>query len=167
MSIKSFLIESSFYDITRPVATLEDIRKFNSQRFEMEQLTGILYENAETKEAVGYKQVTENEFWVRGHMPGYPIMPGIVMCEVAAQLASYFVCHIKIFENAVMGFAGLEEVKFRGIVRPGDNLIVQAKLLKLRNILVTASFMGIVDDNIVCEGVLKGFPLKNEQLEGK
>jgi 3-hydroxyacyl-[acyl-carrier-protein] dehydratase len=87
------------------------------------------------------------------------LTPGVVMCECAAQMASYFVTKHNMFNGAVMGFAGLEEVKFRGMVRPGDRLVIQAEMIKWRKILVTSHFMCLVGDNIVCEGVLKGVPL--------
>lgn len=159
---KPFIVDSSLYNIDRPIATIEDIRKYNSQRYEMELLTGILYEASDGKTCVGYKDISDHEFWVRGHMPGYPLMPGVVMCETAAQLASYFVGRNNFFNNAVMGFAGLEEVKFRGMVRPGDLFVVQCGLLKVRKLLITAAFMGIVNENVVCEGIIKGFPLPPE-----
>lgn len=160
MSKKPLIVDPSLYDVDKPIATIEDIRKYNRQRYEMEQLTGILYDSFEEKKCVGYKDMTENEFWVRGHMPDFPLTPGVVLCEVAAQLASYFTTKHRMFgDDAVMGFAGLEEVKFRGMVRSGSRVIVQSEMLKWRKILVTAKFMCVVDDDFVCEGVLKGFPL--------
>lgn len=162
MPKKPLIVEKSRYDLNRPIASLDDIRKYNRQRFEMEQLTAIVYDNFEEKRCVGYKDLTSNEFWVRGHMPDFPLMPGVVMCEVAAQMASYFVTKHDMFNGAVMGFAGLEEVKFRGMVRPGDRFVIQAEMLKWRKILVTSRFMCLVGDDIVCEGVLKGVPLPIE-----
>ncbi|MBR5627280.1 MAG: beta-hydroxyacyl-ACP dehydratase [Thermoguttaceae bacterium] len=160
MTRKPFIVDSSLYDLDKPVATIDDIRLCNRQRFEMEQLTAVVYDNYEEKASVGYKDVTPEDFWVRGHLPEFPLMPGVVMCEIAAQLSSYFVSRHRMFGDAVMGFAGLQEVKFRGMVRPGDRFIIQAQLLKWRKLLITANFMGIVNDNIVCEGILKGCPLK-------
>ena len=159
---KPFIVDPSLYDESKPIATIEDIRKYNRQRYEMEQLSGILYDNFEEKKCVGYKDMTDSEFWIRGHMPNFPLTPGVVLCEVAAQMASYFTTKHNMFNNAVMGVAGLDEVKFRGMVRPGDRVIIQSEMLKWRKILITASFMCIVNDNIVCEGVLKGVPLPIE-----
>ena len=69
MAESKFLVDLSLVDFDRPVATLDEIRKVNPQRFEMEQLTAIVYENAERGACVGYKDVTRDEFWVRGHFP--------------------------------------------------------------------------------------------------
>lgn len=164
MSKKEFLVPSELYDLGKTIAGIDEIRRFNAQRFEMEQITAIVYENLDDHSGVGYKDLTENEFWVRGHMPGMPILPGIVHCEAAAQMASYFVGRFALMEGEMMGFAGLQDVKFRGIVRPGDRLVIQVKMLKLRKILITAQFMSIVGDDIVSEGIIKGFPLKKEYL---
>ncbi len=159
---KPLIVDDSLYDLEKPIATLDDIRQYNRQRFEMEQLTAIVYDNFDEKRCVGYKDLTPNEFWVRGHMPDFPLMPGVVMLEAAAQMASYFVTKYDMFNGAVMGFAGLEEVKFRGMARPGDRLVIQAEMLKWRKMLVTSRFMCLVDDNLACEGILKGVPLPIE-----
>ena len=77
-------------DFDHPVFNLEEIRKVNPQRFEMEQLTAILSVDREGDGLIGYKDITPNEFWVRGHMPDFPLMPGVVLCECAAQLAGFY-----------------------------------------------------------------------------
>ncbi|MBQ9873681.1 MAG: beta-hydroxyacyl-ACP dehydratase [Thermoguttaceae bacterium] len=163
MPKKPLIVDPSLYDLDKPIATIEDIRKYNRQRYEMEQLTAVVYDDFEAKKCVGYKDMTPEEFWIRGHMPDFPLTPGVVLCEIAAQLASYFMTKHDMFDGAVMGFAGLDEVKFRGMVRPGDRAVVQSEMLKWRKILITAKFMCVVNDEIVCEGVLKGVPLPIEK----
>jgi 3-hydroxyacyl-[acyl-carrier-protein] dehydratase len=157
---KELLVDPSLYNLNRPLAGIDEIRLFNKQRFDMEQLTAVVYENTVDVACVGYKDVTENEFWVLGHMPEFALMPGVIICEVAAQLASYFTVKHHILTNtATMGFAGLDKVRFRGMVRPGDRLVMQVKLITARNILVTAQFAGLVKNDLVCEGIIKGVPL--------
>src|SRR5712692_6806954 len=77
-------------DLSRILVDQEGIRRVNRQRFEMEQLTAIVHIDREQNLIAGYKDVGPDEFWVRGHMPGYPLMPGVMMCEAAAQLCSYY-----------------------------------------------------------------------------
>ena len=60
------------------------------QRFEMEQLTAIIHIDVENKLIVGYKDIEAGEFWVRGHMPDYPLLPGVLMCEAAAHALELF-----------------------------------------------------------------------------
>ena len=158
---KELLVDPSCYDLNKPLVGIEEIRKFNKQRFDMEQLTAVVYENSADVACVGYKDITKDEFWISGHMPGYALMPGVIMCEVAAQLASYYSLSNKLMdESTTMGFAGLDKVRFRGMVRPGDRLVMQTKMITLRKILITARFLGLVNDEIVCEGIIKGVPLQ-------
>ena len=88
MAKKPLILDLSEYDLNHVVADIEEIRRYNPQRYEMEQLTAICYEDREQTVCVGYKDLTEDEFWVRGHMPGMPLMPGVIMCEAAAQVAA-------------------------------------------------------------------------------
>jgi 3-hydroxyacyl-[acyl-carrier-protein] dehydratase len=162
---KSLILDPSEYDTNRVVADLEEIRKYNLQRHEMEQLTAICYEDDERHICVGYKDLSPDEFWARGHMPGMPLMPGVIMCEAAAQLASYFARKYDLIEAEVIGFGGLEEVRFRGVVRPGERFVVLAKLLKLRRMLLTCQFQGVVNENLVVEGILKGIALPIDELK--
>ena len=161
----ALILEPSEYDLDRVVADIHEIRKYNHQRFEMEQLTAIVYENPQRAICVGYKDLGPDEFWVRGHMPGAPIMPGVVMLECAAQLASYCTQRFKLMDAALIGFGGLEEVRFRGMVRPGDRFVVVTKLLRVRSAMLTAEFQCFVGENLVCEGILKGIPLSEEAIQ--
>jgi len=155
---KPLIIEFSEFDTNNVVADIEEIRRYNPQRHEMEHLTAICHQDTERNILVGYKDLGPDEFWVRGHMPGIPIMPGVIMCEAAAQLASYY-CRKHQLIDGMVGFGGLEEVRFRGIVRPGDRFVIAARLLKLRRLLMTSEFQCFVDENMVCEGILKGIRL--------
>ena len=92
-----------------------------------------------------------------------PLMPGVMMCEAAAQLASYHSQRNKLMEG-VIGFGGLEKVRFRGIVRPGDRFVIVVRLLKLRRMIMTCDFQCFVDQNLVCEGLLKGVALPVDEL---
>ena len=163
---KPLILDPCQYDVENVVADIETIRRYNRQRFEMEQLTAICYEDPEGHVVAGYKDVSEDEFWARGHMPGMPLMPGVIMCEVAAQLASYYCTKFEMMDG-VIGFGGLENVRFRGVVRPGDRLVIVARLLKFRRTLMTSEFQLFVDENLVCEGVLKGVALPVELITGE
>ena len=77
----------------------------------MEQLTAIVVDDVERHICVGYRDITEDEFWVSGHMPGMPIMPGVIMCEAAAQVLTYHIQRNDLSGAEVVGFGGLDNVQ--------------------------------------------------------
>ncbi|GHT26956.1 beta-hydroxyacyl-ACP dehydratase [Planctomycetales bacterium] len=158
---KGILVEPALYDENTLIAGVDEIRKYNRHRFDMELLSGILYENTETNCAVGYLDIAERNFWVKGHFPEFPLLPGVLMCESAAQLTGFFANKYNMMSGCILGLGGLDEVRFRGIVRPGDRFVVQVKLLHAKKLLISAEFIGLVRNNIVCEGIVKGMPLSN------
>jgi 3-hydroxyacyl-[acyl-carrier-protein] dehydratase len=99
-------------------------------------------------------------------MPGMPLMPGVLMCEAAAQLCSYFAHkHQLLGTSKVVGFGGLEDVRFRDPVRVGDRLIVICQMLKVRpGAIIVCRFQEFVNDTIVAEGRIKGIPLPVDAL---
>ena len=165
MTSKQIIVDLSLVDVDNPTATIEQIRRYNPQRHEMEQLTAIVYEDLDQYICVGYKDVTADEFWVRGHMPGMPLMPGVIMIEAIAQMCSFFVQKHDLLKSKMVGFGGLEEVRFRDPVVPGDRLFVLCQLTRVRpRRMIVCRFQGVVRDSIVVEGVLKGIPLPIDAL---
>ncbi len=160
MAAKPWILDPNEIDTSRVVADLSEIRRYNQQRFEMEQLTAICLEDGERYLCAGYKDLGPDEFWVRGHMPTIAVMPGVVMCEAAAQMCSYFASKYKLMSDCTVGLGGLDEIRFRDVVRPGDRLVIVARLLKCRpNLLVVCEFQEFVSGNLVCEGEIRGVAL--------
>jgi 3-hydroxyacyl-[acyl-carrier-protein] dehydratase len=149
-------------DPARVLADKEAIRTFLPQRFEMEQLDGILYMDQVEHIIVGFKDIRHDEFWVRGHMPGYPLMPGVLMCEAAAQLVSFYVCHLSILSGDFLGFGGMENVRFRSPVRPGCRLTLIGKALRVNRRQTTFNVQGFVGATMVFEGDVIGVPLQRK-----
>ena len=166
MAEKELLIDLDSIDLTTTIADLEEIRSYNPQRFEMEQLSGVLYEDAEEGVAVAYKDITDDDFWTRGHMPNMPLMPGVMMLEACAQACSFFCQKNDMLGADMLGFGGLDEVRFRDPVVPGDRLIIICKLIKARrNRMVVCKFQGLVNRNLAVEGILRGIPIPTAQLQ--
>jgi 3-hydroxyacyl-[acyl-carrier-protein] dehydratase len=111
---------------------------------------------------VGYKDVRFDEFWVRGHMPGYPLMPGVLMCEAAAQLVSYFIISQHVIAGDFLGFGGLENVRFRSPVHPGARLVLIGKALRVNRRQTTFNVQGFIGDTMVFEGDIIGVPLQRK-----
>lgn len=140
----------------KPLFDREAIGRFNPQRFEMQQLDGIIWQDKDKLLILGYKDVTEKEFWVRGHIPARPLMPGVIMIEAAAQLSSFFVKQLLGTEKGFIGFAGIESAKFRSVVEPGQRLYLLCHITKFKVRKYTASIQGVVGSTMVFETVVSG-----------
>jgi len=152
----ALLFDLTQIDLTaKPIFDKEAIGRVNPQRFEMQQLDGVLWYDKEKFLVLGYKDVTESEFWVRGHVPGRPLMPGVIMIEAAAQLLSFFVR--KIYEvDAFIGFASIDSAKFRSTVEPGERLYLLGHLTTVNRRKYTANIQGVVDGTMVFDTVVSG-----------
>jgi 3-hydroxyacyl-[acyl-carrier-protein] dehydratase len=145
-------------DPGKTVFDKEAVRNINPQRFEMEHLDGIIFFDKEKGVCVGYKDVRPDEFWVRGHIPGRPLLPGVIMIESAAQLASFYTQ--KILENkGFFGFGGVDDVKFRATVTPPSRLILIGKALDVRPRRSICAVQGFVENTMVFEAKITGMPV--------
>jgi len=162
------LIDPSAIDYDNIVADIEEIRKYIPQRHAMEHLTAVVVDDIENDMCVGYKDLTEEEFWCSGHMPGMPLMPGVIMCEAAAQLSSFHVQKHNRMETEMLGFGGLDEVRFRGAVIPGDRLVIALQTVRIRpRRMSICRFQGFVGDSMVVEGKIIGIPLPVDVLKAE
>jgi 3-hydroxyacyl-[acyl-carrier-protein] dehydratase len=158
------LYDLSKIDFSRPLFDIEAIRRVNPQRNQMEQLTAVVYVDRENDGIVGYKDITDEEFWVTGHMPGFPLMPGVVMCEAAAQLAGFYARKFELLGGDFIGFGGMDEIRFRAPVVPGCRLILLARLIDLRrNRRAKFDFQGVVGDQVVFTGNMLGIPISRDK----
>ena len=173
MAGKDFIVDPASIDYSTIVADIDEIRRHNHQRDAMEQLTAIVLDDPESNTCIGYRDLSPDaspngEFWHSGHMPGIPVMPGVIMCEVAAQVCSYHSHRHDLLGCEVMGFGGLDKVRFRGIVYPGDRLTIVCQIKSIRRgRLIAARFQGFVGEAIVCEGEIRGVPLPVDDLPGR
>ena len=124
----------------------------------MRQCDGVLWHNPEFTLGVGHKLVRTDEFWVEGHIPGRPLLPGVLMIEAAAQLASF----LNTKSGRVKGFLGFtrcDEVSFRGQVVPGDNLYLLASLMEFNRRRFVSHCQGVVNGKLVFDGKITGMTL--------
>jgi len=144
--------------LTENVAvTKAEILALNAQRDEFEQVDRLILLDLEKGLAVGIKTQRPDEFWTRGHIPGRPIMPGVLMIEMAAQISSVMY-HLK-FETGgkkFFGFGGVNHVKFRGSVEPGNDLLMVVRAKTLRSRIAIFEAQGFVDGKMVFEGEVTG-----------
>jgi len=149
------LIDLSTIDMSRLVADHEAIYRLNPQRFEFELLDGLFLLDHDRGCIAGYRDVRDDEFWVRGHIPGRPIFPGVLMIETAAQLVSYLMTSLTP-DKGFLGFGGVEGVKFRGTVVPGERIIMLGKMLQIRPRRCVGATQAFVGERMVYEGTITG-----------
>lgn len=152
-------VDLSKLDPNKLEATKEQILQVNPHRFEFQQLDGIFFIDRQAGLMAGFRDLKADEFWVRGHIPGRPVFPGALMIECAAQMVSYYV--VSEFKkegfDGFLGFGGVDGVKFRGQVVPGDRLIMLGKMVEIRpRRRYVGAVQGFVNQQMVFEGQITG-----------
>ena len=155
--VSQAILDLSTIDFTKVAVSKEEILSLNPQRDEFEQLDKVVFLDTEASCAVGVKHQPSDEFWTRGHIPGRPLMPGVLMIEMAAQLSS-IIFHKKLnTEGKVFfGFAGVDKIKFRGSVPPDSDYVMVARAIKFRPRIASFEVQGFVDGKMVFEGEITG-----------
>lgn len=154
-------IDPSQFPSDQAVLELDDIQKLIPHRYEFTQVHKVLAFDDEAKTCVAWRKGEPDEFWVRGHVPGRPMMPGVMMLEVLAQTAVVH-GHSRWGMNDQhkwVGFGGVESVRFRGIVEPGEDLWVSGYMVRADARRGYLKWMGQIyrgDGELVCEGTVIG-----------
>ncbi|SCL94179.1 3-hydroxyacyl-ACP dehydratase FabZ [Sporanaerobacter sp. PP17-6a] len=105
----------------------------------------------EGMKGIGYKNITINEYFFQGHFPEYPVMPGVLIIEAMAQTGAVVILSQENFKGKTPFLAGLNKVKFRKKVVPGDTLLMTVEISKLRGAIGVGKGKAEVDGQIVCE----------------
>lgn len=117
-------------------------------------LVDKVIELEEGKRAVGIKNVTANEPFFQGHFPGNPIMPGVLIIEALAQVGCVAMLTVEENKGKLGVFAGIDEVRFRRQVLPGDTLRLVCEMKALKRGIGKAHAVAYVGDDIAAEGEL-------------
>ena len=149
------LFDLSSIDLNGVPLDQEAIRKLHPPRGDMEMLNGVIWSDPKAERILGYKDVREKEFWVPGHIPGRPILPGVLMVETAAQLASIYI-KLYLGWNGFVGFGGIENCKFRQSVQPGVRLYILCQKIWERHRRCCCKSQGVIDGNLVFEAEIVG-----------
>jgi 3-hydroxyacyl-[acyl-carrier-protein] dehydratase len=154
------LFDISKLDLTACMMDREAIGRLNPHRGVMALLDRVIWIDDPIDHGVAIKHVRQDEFWVPGHIPGYPLMPGVLMVEAGAQLAS-----LMYYKRSGMtwfaGFTRIEDTSFRGQVLPGDDLLLISKAVKYSIKRFVSDVQGLVNGQVVFEGRFTGMAFPN------
>lgn len=115
--------------------------------------------------AVGIKNVTANEEFFQGHFPEYPVMPGVLIVEAMAQVGGVALLSLEEHEGKMALFAGINNVRFKRQVKPGDVLRMEVELGQFRRGIGTGTAIATVEGEVACKGELM-FALVPDQTKG-
>lgn len=104
------------------------------------------------KSARGYKNVTINEEFFEGHFPGHAVMPGVLVCEAMAQVGGVLLLSMTGNEGKLAYFGGMDKVRFRKPVIPGDTLVTDVELLANKGNFGKVKAVARVDNEVAAEG---------------
>ena len=132
------------------VLEASEIQKIIPHRYPM-LLVDRIIELEPMKRAVGIKNITMNEMQFLGHFPGDPIMPGVLQLEALAQCSAPILLKMPEFNGKLALYAGVENARFKNIVRPGDKFEMEIELLKIKGPVCKAHGIGRVDGKVAVE----------------
>lgn len=142
-------------DLTAVAASAEEVGRVNPQAGDMRMLDHIVWISDDGSRGLGVRFIRQDEFWIPGHIPGRPLLPGVLMIEAGAQLAS-FLQKYKYHRQGFLGFTRCDETSFRGQVVPGDTLYLAAQEVESTARRFISRVQGMVKGKIVFESTVTG-----------
>lgn len=152
-----------FQDISKKgvVFDINAIKKILPHRYPFLLVDSIIELEPE-KRAVGVKNVTVNEPFFQGHFPQKPVMPGVLIVEAMAQVGGILLLNDRVdVENKLVFFMGIDNVRFRKVVQPGDQLVMELEMLKNRRTTFKMAGKAYVRGELVCEAEMMAAVVDN------
>lgn len=142
-------------DLSAQQMSRAEISEYLPHRGAIFMLDRLVWMDEACDHAIAVHNVPEDAWWRHGHIPGMPLMPGVLMVEAGAQLAS-LMYYKRSGQTCFAGFTRIEDVRFRGQVTPGAELVLLCKGLKYNPKRFVTKIQGLVEDEIVFDGNITG-----------
>lgn len=130
------------------------------QRHEFELLDGICLLDRERKRIVAFCDVHAEDWWTRGHLPGRPLLPGVLMLEMAGQVAAV-AARLLADVKGFIGFGGVDACRFRETVIPPARLYVIGAGAEFRSRRITSKLQGVIDGRVIFEATIIGVTMRD------
>lgn len=104
--------------------------------------------------AIAYKDVNESEWYFKGHFPGNPIMPGVLITEALAQTGAVAILSLEENKGKNALFGGIDKMKFKKMVTPGDRLKLEVRIIKKKGPIGVGEGIATVNGDVVAKGEL-------------
>lgn len=140
--------------MTEPIHTTREIEQLLPHRWPFLLVDRIDEYDQEAMRIVGSKAVTATEWYFGGHFPGMPVMPGVLQVEALAQTMGVFVAKQPGFGDRIGLFAGIDDCRFKRVVKPGDVLRLEVTMEKLGKRFGRGKAVASVDGEVCCEATL-------------
>ncbi len=101
---------------------------------------------------VAIKRVTDQEFWIPGHFPDYPVMPGVLIVEALAQAGAAIILSQPDMKGKIALFAGIDGVRFKRQVKPGDTMLLECEITKVKGPIGKGTGRATVNGELACRG---------------
>lgn len=152
------LIDVESIDLTKVVLTKQQIYEYLPHRHEFMLLDSVRYFDKDQSRLVACCDIDKDAWWVRGHVPGRPLLPGVLMLEMAAQASALLAKLCRPYAGFI-GFGGIDHCKFRETVAPPARLYLLVIGEEMRSRRVVSDTQGVADGRLVFEARVTGLTM--------